>query len=101
MDLNAGASAAVEVDPATTAGSRLTVRLVDAEGGPLDATRVQLSAALPDQDIAPLDIPLDEAATDHWHGEFPFPFAGEWTLTLTVENQQQVAVVTSGALTIG
>ncbi|QBX55302.1 hypothetical protein EXE58_07435 [Nocardioides seonyuensis] len=100
MDLAAGASAQLEVDPATVAGSRLAVELVDSEGGPLDARQVRLTATLPEEGIGPLDITLGGAAPGHWHGAFTFPYAGEWRLTLTVEDRRQAAVVTSGTVDI-
>ncbi|MCW2832651.1 MAG: copper resistance protein CopC [Nocardioides sp.] len=100
LDLDAGASAHVEVDPATVDGSRLTVTLLNADGAPLDARKVQLTATLPAQDIGAIDIALTATGADHWEGEFTFPYAGEWTLTLTAENAQQAAVVTSGTLDV-
>ncbi len=99
LDLAEGRAAELHVDPAGTGGSALHLELRDGAGAPLRARTVTLRAALPEQDLGPLDVPLTGTGAV-WEGDFAFPFAGEWQLTLTVANRSLGGLVTTGNLAI-
>jgi copper transport protein len=99
LDLAEGRNAELHVDPAATGGSELHLELRDGSGAPLRARTVALRAALPEQDLGPLDVPLTGRGAV-WEGDYAFPFAGEWQLTLTVANPSLGGLVTTGNLAI-
>jgi copper transport protein len=99
LDLAEGRAAELHVDPAGTGGSALHLELRNGAGAPLRARTVTLRAALPEQDLGPLDVPLTGNGAV-WEGDFAFPFAGEWQLTLTVANRSLGGLVTTGSLAI-
>jgi copper transport protein len=99
LDLAEGRAAELHVDPAGTGGSALHLELRDGAGAPLRARTVTLRAALPEQDLGPLEVPLTGRGA-LWVGDFAFPFAGEWQLTLTVANPSLGGLVTTGSLAI-
>ena len=99
LDLAEGRAAELHVDPAGTGGSALHLELRDGAGAPLRARTVTLRAALPEQDLGPLDVPLTGTGAV-WEGDFAFPFVGEWQLTLTVANRSLGGLVTTGNLAI-
>jgi copper transport protein len=99
MSLGDHGKAALAVLPATTAGSQLQLRLTDANGKPLSATRVTLKIANPDRDIAPIPVPMS-VRDGVWVGSYRFPFAGTWKAFLTVDGIGPSAVVTGADITI-
>jgi copper transport protein len=100
LDLGSGKSAQVQVDPPTTGGSAVAITLLDSRGEPVDARRAELRASLSGEDLGPLNIDLIRKQAGTWGADFTFPLPGAWTLTLTVEDQQQAAVVTTGEVEI-
>lgn len=94
MHLGSGNSGQVQVDPATTTGSTVTITLRDNAGVPLDALRADLRASLDAEDLGSLAIKVTQAESGTWSGDFMFPLTGTCTLTLTVEDTQPAAVVT-------
>ncbi|HET6653410.1 MAG TPA: copper resistance protein CopC [Nocardioides sp.] len=99
LDLAEGRAAELHVDPAGTGGSALHLELRNGTGAPLRARTVELRAVLPEQDLGPLEVPLFGRGSV-WEGDFAFPFAGEWQLTLTVANPSLGGLVTTGNLAI-
>jgi nitrogen fixation protein FixH len=75
IDLGNGRTARLRVTPPTTAGSRVSLTLRDAEQRPLAATRVTLQVSLPARDVDGVDVPLSSRP-------------GTW-----VEDKTQAAVV--------
>jgi copper transport protein len=99
MSLGDLGTAALAVQPATTAGSHLHLVLTDTNGQKLQATQVTLKVANPDRDIAP--VPVTMSMRDGvWVAEYRFPFPGVWKTMLTVDGIGQSAIVTSGEITI-
>jgi copper transport protein len=92
IDLGNGRTARLRVTPPTTAGSRVSLTLRDAEQRPLAATRVTLQVSLPARDVDGVDVPLS-SRPGTWVGDFAFPIEGTWKATLTVEDKTQAAVV--------
>jgi nitrogen fixation protein FixH len=99
MSLGDHGKAALAVLPATTAGSQLQLRLTDANGKPLSATRVTLKIANPGRDIAPIPVPMS-VRDGVWVGSYRFPFAGTWKAFLTADGIGPSAVVTGADITI-
>jgi hypothetical protein len=100
MDLGEGRAALLHVDGLDTEGSSLHLELLDEAGNLLPVRTVDLEATLPARDLEPLDIDLTRDRTG-WVGDFDFPLAGTWTLTLAVEDRTLAGVVTTGELVIG
>lgn len=99
MDLGADRTARLHVDGLGTRGSTLHLELLDASHEPLAARTVQLRATLPSRDLGPLDVPLTKSP-EGWFGKFRFPFPGRWGISLTVEDRNLAAVVTTKQLDI-
>jgi copper transport protein len=100
MKLGQGRTARLRVAPPTTAGSRLSVTLLDARNRPLSVNRVALQVSLPSRNVEGLKVPLRRRASV-WVGSFTFPVEGLWKATLTVEDKTLAAVVAVGDLQIG
>ena len=75
----------------------LRVAILHPDGRPRRARRVELSASLDARDLGPIAVPLRRAGGG-WSGRFDAPLPGRWTVTLTVENADRTAEVTSGDL---
>ena len=100
MDLGEARQALLHIDGLGTSGSTLHLEVVDARGRALPVRDVKLRATLPTQDLGPLDVTLSPQRTD-WVGRFRFPLSGTWSLTLTVEEPDLNAVVTTGEVEVG
>ena len=102
MGLTEGRRAEVRIDGPTTAGSRVRVFVLDADGRPQPAAAVRLTARQPERQLGPLDVALEAAAGSEpgWTGTFTFPVAGTWELVLTVEYADREALVTGGRVTV-
>jgi hypothetical protein len=100
MDLGKGRVALLHVDGLDTEGSGLHLEVLDEAGILLPMRTVNLQATLPARDLGPLDIDLTRDRTG-WVGDFDFPLAGTWTLTLAVEDRALAGVVSTSELVIG
>jgi copper transport protein len=100
MPLTDGRYAEARVGAGTARGTAISVSLLDSEGPWLDVLRVQMRASLPTKDVGPLAVTLRQQNASTWLGTFKFPYPGTWQLTLTVEDQQQSAVVATGNVKI-
>jgi copper transport protein len=74
-----------EVEPAEAGPVDVTVRALDHDGTPLDPEEVTASLSLPERELGPLDLTLEERGA----GEFAstgaeLPFPGEWELEVVV-----------------
>ena len=99
MSLGDHGKAALAVLPATTTGSQLQLRLTNANGEPLPATRVTLKVANPGRDIAPIPVPISRR-DGVWVASYRFPFAGTWKTIFIVDGIGTSAVVTGADVTI-
>jgi copper transport protein len=99
LKLRAGRSALVHVLPPSTAGSKVSVGLIDADQQPLSASHVKIQFSLPARGIDNINVPLSRAR-QVWDGTYRFPFPGTWTMTLTIEDESQTALVTTANVSI-
>jgi len=99
LRLFAGRSALVHVLPPSTAGSKVSVGIIDADHQPLPASHVKLQVSLPARGIDNIDVPLSRGKQG-WEGTYKFPFPGTWKMTLTIEIKAPTAVVTAANVKI-
>jgi copper transport protein len=90
IPLEEGRQAEVAVRPPSTGGSRIVVTISGEQ-----ENSVSLRASYP----GPFDVPLRRTARG-WVGPFEFTFAGDWTLTVTVQFPHLDAPVAAGTVTI-
>ena len=100
MKLGQGRTAKLRVTPPTTAGSRLSLTLLDSQNRPLAVNRVTLQVGLPARKVKGLQVPMRRRG-GVWVGSFAFPVEGAWKATLTVEDKTLAAVVAVGDISIG
>ncbi|GAA4682588.1 copper resistance CopC/CopD family protein [Phytohabitans rumicis] len=74
----------VDVDPAQTGNNSIHLYAYDKANKPLPVVEWKGTAALPANDVAPIDIPLLPLTDNHATGEINFPLAGDWQLKFTV-----------------
>jgi copper transport protein len=99
MSLGDHGTAALEVLPATTAGSHLHLALSDNSGKPLNASRVTLKVANPGRSVAPIPVPTS-LRDGVWVASFRFPFPGTWKAVVTVDGIAPSVIVTSADIKI-
>jgi copper transport protein len=76
--------AQIDLVPASTGGTTMHVYLLATDGSRDVADEITVSAALPAQDVGPIDIPTIPAAPNHvTTNDADFPIAGTWELTVT------------------
>jgi copper transport protein len=94
IDLGQGRQAEVTVAGTSTSGSKILVAVTGEK-----ENSVSLRATYPERDVGPLNVPLRRTPRG-WAGPFQFTFAGEWTLTVTVEFPHLDAPVGKGTVNI-
>ena len=76
--------AQIDLIPATTGGTTMHVYLLATDGSRDVADEITVTAALPAQDVGPIEIPTIPAAPNHvTTNDADFPIAGTWELTVT------------------
>jgi copper transport protein len=71
----------VTIDPAKAGSTEVHVYTLSPDGGPLDVEGMTMTLTLPDEDIGPIEVPLEDAGTGHFSAyDFDLPIAGEWEL---------------------
>ena len=76
--------AQIDLVPATTGGTTMHVYLLATDGSSDVADEITVTAALPSQDVGPIDIPTIPAAPNHvTTNDANFPLPGTWELTVT------------------
>ncbi|HEX6755317.1 MAG TPA: FixH family protein [Mycobacteriales bacterium] len=87
--LASGGSARISVDPARTGENTVEITLLDRSGKPVDAQNVSLTAALPAQQIGPLQVALTRAGTGVYRAPgASFAGPGRWELVLRVQTSE-------------
>jgi copper transport protein len=74
----------VEVDPAKKGNNSVHLYAYDKASKPLPVVEWKGTAALPSNDVAPVDIPLLPLTDNHATGEITLPLEGDWQLRFTV-----------------
>ncbi|MEN3611562.1 copper resistance protein CopC [Plantactinospora sp. ZYX-F-223] len=74
----------VEVDPAGTGSNSVHLYAYTPDNKPLPVVEWRATAALPDQGVEPIEIPLLPLTDNHATGEISLPTAGNWQLSFTV-----------------
>ncbi|MEO3929710.1 copper resistance protein CopC [Micromonosporaceae bacterium B7E4] len=74
----------VEVDPAGTGSNSIHLYAYTPDNKPLPVVEWRATAALPDQGVEPIEIPLLPLTDNHATGEISLPTAGNWQLSFTV-----------------
>jgi copper transport protein len=74
----------VEVDPAQVGSNTVHLYAYTADNKPLPVVEWRATAALPDQGVEPIEIPLLPLTDNHATGEVRLPAAGNWQLRFTV-----------------
>jgi copper transport protein len=85
----------VVVDPAQVGENDLHVTALLPGGTPTDVLEMQVDLTLPDEDIAPIDVPLRRLGPGHYiSSAFNVPIRGDWELTADVlmDETTEVAV---------
>ncbi|BCB84910.1 copper resistance CopC/CopD family protein [Phytohabitans suffuscus] len=74
----------VDVDPARKGNNSVHLYAYDKDNKPLPVVEWTGAAALPANDVAPVDIPLLPLTPNHATGEITLPLEGDWELRFTV-----------------
>ncbi|MFD0967382.1 copper resistance CopC/CopD family protein [Plantactinospora endophytica] len=74
----------VEVDPAGTGSNSVHLYAYTPDNKPLPVVEWRATAALPDQGVEPIEVPLLPLTDNHATGEISLPRAGNWQLSFTV-----------------
>ncbi|BCB79631.1 copper resistance protein CopC [Phytohabitans flavus] len=74
----------VDVDPAKKGNNSVHLYAYDKANKPLPVVEWKGTAALPANDVAPVDIPLLPLTDNHATGEITLPLEGDWQLKFTV-----------------
>ncbi|WP_428982960.1 copper resistance CopC/CopD family protein [Phytohabitans maris] len=74
----------VDVDPARKGNNSVHLYAYDKANKPLPVVEWTGTAALPANDVAPVDIPLLPLTDNHATGEITLPLEGDWQLKFTV-----------------
>jgi copper transport protein len=92
----------VTVDPASVGPVDLHVFVLDDVGVPVDVVDLDVELSLPDQDVEPLEVPVDVAGRGHYSAlGYDVPFAGEWDLRVLVRVSDFEEVEGEGTVPIG
>ncbi|MGP3980669.1 copper resistance protein CopC [Streptomyces sp. KR80] len=82
-------TARVELDPGTTGGNIVHLRLTRPNGRPLDAPEVKLSFTLQARDLGPFPVEPVRVQTGHWAANgVQLPVAGDWEVSVTVRTTE-------------
>jgi copper transport protein len=74
----------VDVDPAKKGNNSVHLYVYDKSNNPLRVVEWKGTAALPANEVAPVDIPLLPLTDNHATGEITLPLEGDWQLRFTV-----------------
>ncbi|GAB3970821.1 copper resistance protein CopC [Plantactinospora veratri] len=74
----------VEVDPAGVGSNSVHLYAYTPDNKPLPVVEWKATAALPEQGVEPIEIPLLPLTDNHATGEISLPTAGTWQLSFTV-----------------
>ncbi|WP_234359599.1 copper resistance protein CopC [Plantactinospora sp. BC1] len=74
----------VEVDPAGVGSNSVHLYAYTPDNKPLPVVEWRATAALPEQGVEPIEIPLLPLTDNHATGEISLPTAGNWQLSFTV-----------------
>jgi len=74
----------VDVDPAKKGNNSIHLYAYDKNNNPLPVVEWKGTAALPANDVAPVDIPLLPLTDNHASGETTLPLEGDWQLKFTL-----------------
>ncbi|MEH1127628.1 copper resistance CopC/CopD family protein [Micromonospora sp. CPCC 206061] len=74
----------VDIDPATVGNNSIHLYAYDLNRNRLKVVEWKATAALPANDVAPIEIPLLPLTDNHATGELTFSLAGDWQLRFTV-----------------
>jgi copper transport protein len=74
----------IDIDPAKVGNNSVHLYAYDLTGKPLPVVEWAATAALPSNDVAPIDIPLLPLTDTHASGEITLPIAGDWQMRFTV-----------------
>lgn len=74
----------VDVDPAAKGNNSIHLYAYDKSNKPLPVVEWKGTAALPANDVAPVDIPLLPFTDNHAGGEITLPIEGDWQLKFTL-----------------
>jgi copper transport protein len=92
----------VTIDPADAGPVDLHVYVLDDAGIPRDVEDVTVSLTLPDDDIGPLEVPVEPAALGHYSAYgFDIPISGDWQLEVAVRVTDFEQVDTETMVPIG
>ena len=76
--------AQIDLLPAVTGGTTMHVTITAPDTSPDPADEISVLAALPEQDLGPIDIETMPAGPDHVTTDAAdFPIPGRWTITVT------------------
>ncbi|MGH3730539.1 MAG: copper resistance protein CopC [Micromonosporaceae bacterium] len=78
----------VAVEPTTVGNNSVDLHATTAQGGTLSVEEWRMTVALPERDIAPIDVPLLELTDDHAVGEITLPAAGRWEFRFTLRTSE-------------
>jgi copper transport protein len=80
-----GVNGDISIDPADAGPVDVHVYVLDEAGIPRDVEDVTVSLTLPDDDIGPLEVPVEQAALGHYSAYgFDIPISGDWELDVAV-----------------
>ncbi len=74
----------LEVDPARRGNNQVHLIAVDSDGNPARVLEWHATAALPAQNVGPIDIPLLSITESHVVGEANLPREGSWRFQITL-----------------
>lgn len=74
----------VEVDPARTGVNSVHLYAYTPDNKPLTVVEWRATAALPERDVEPIDVPLLKLTDNHATGEISLPTPGDWKMRFTV-----------------
>lgn len=75
----------VSVAPARVGANEVHLTVLDPSGGPAQILNVTVEFALPEEDIAPIDVPMRQAGVAHYiSAGFTPPVPGDWQMILKV-----------------
>ncbi len=92
----------VTVTPGISGRNDIHVDLFTPEGAPLGADELTVTFALPDGDVAPIDVPLRTLGPGHYYSPgFDVPGPGEWRIVATPVLSDGKQPTLNGRLDIG
>jgi copper transport protein len=97
-----GVSIDVTATPGASGTNDVHVDVANAQGAPTDVDELTVTFALPDNDIAPIDVPLRRLSPGHYFSPgFQIPLPGEWKVTARPLLSEFEQPVLRGTIDIG